>query len=429
VSTIIILLCITVILFSWTREKNIYNPLMLFFGLWAIVVFGDSLHLFGLYKADNIIYFIFFIGLLSYLFGYYIIMLKQNTNHINVKNERSNDHKDNEKFIINEKSFFVLGFLTLFIIWKTALPTVLLLLSGVSFYDVRYVLLGTTMETQNNFLLSYFALPFSHVMLHLSLINFFLYKKKNFLLLTILVLLGVVLTNGARLYLLYYLIDAVVIKVIFNDIFGKKMEGISRKLNRRRNIYISVLTAVLLLGMAYITLLRKSDIFKTIYKYVVGTVPHMSQRYEEFEIVNKYTYGVTSYQGFFRPIFSLLDKIGVNSELFSLSEYFSNQWQSAAFIAPDTIYNFCVSLFMYFYVDLGIVGVIIGSITYGIICALAYRSMKKNTNVKSLALYLMIVQSILMSMIRYQFTDLSFALAFFYLFFVIKKRNNRMKSI
>lgn len=416
---IIIALCLFVTLFSWTKERNLYNPLVLFFGLWGIIVFGASLHLFGLFKANDMVYIIIFIGLLSYLLGYCAVMVKRNKWNI----ETSTKHPIIKEYIINEKVFYTLGLISLFIIWKTALPNINLLLSGSNFYDMRYVTIESTMGSQNNLLFSYLSLPFSHIMMHLSLIYFFLYRKKTFLLLTILAIVGVVLTNGARMYLLYFLIDALVIKTIYNDKYSKKLDEKSRKISRNRNKYISILTLLLLTGMTYITLARNADILKTIYKYIVGAIPHMGQRYEQFQFINQYTYGVTSYMGFLRPLFSLLDKFGVESELFVLSDKLTDLWQAPALIAPDTIYNFCVSLFMYFYVDLGMIGVGIGSLLYGVICAITYNSMKNNTNVKSLALYLMIVQSLLVSMMRYQFTDLAFALSFIYINFVIKKRN------
>lgn len=420
---IICALCVLVICLSWIKEKNIYNPLLLFFGMWGIIVFGASLRLFGLYKGDDIVYIIIFIGLISYLIGFSIAMLRKNIGNSVCKSNYKENNIVSGEYVINEKAFYIIGLFSMFIIWKTAIPTINLLLSGTSLYDVRYVLIDSIMQSQNNLLLSYLALPFVHIMIHLSLINFFIYRKNKFLLLTIPSIVGVVLTNGARLYLLYFFIDALIIKIVYKDKNIAKLDiKNNMKSRRRRNIYISLVSIFTLVGMIYITLGRKSDVLGSFYRYAVGCIPHMSLRYKQFESINQYTYGVTSYQGVVRPLFSFLEKIGMDSRLFYLSESITEQWQTIAYIAPDAIYNFCVTPFMYFYVDLGIVGVIIGSLLYGVICGVTYKLMKSNANIKSLTLYLMIVQSLLVSFMRYQFTDLSFCLSFVYINFIIQKK-------
>lgn len=419
---IICALCVLVIYISWTKEKNIYNPLVLFFGLWLIIVFGASLRLFGLYKGENIVYIIIFVGLIFYLFGFGIAMLRENMINPIWKSNYKENNIINGEYIINEKVFYTIGLVSMFIIWKTAIPTINLLLSGISLYDVRYVFIDSIMQSQNNLLFSYLALPFVHIMIHVSLIKFFIYRKNKLLLLTILAIVGVVLTNGARLYLLYFFIDVLIIKIIYkNKNIAKFNKKDNKKSTRRRNIYISLLSIFTLVGMIYITLGRKSDVLESFYRYAVGCIPHMSLRYKEFQSINQYTFGVTSYQGLVRPLFSIFERIGIESQLFHLSESITQQWQTIAYIAPDAIYNFCVTPFMYFYVDLGIVGVIIGSLLYGVICGIIYKLMKSNTNIKSLTLYLMIVQSILISFMRYQFTDLSFCLSFLYINFIIQK--------
>lgn len=52
-------------------------------------------------------------------------------------------------------------------------------------------------------------------------------------------------------------------------------------------------------------------------------------------------------------------------------------WDSFVNIGPKLNYNSYVTLFLYFYKDAGILGVIIGSLLFGFVCGRTYKNLKQ----------------------------------------------------
>ena len=56
-------------LLGWVRYKKIINPITLFCGLWTIILFAYSLHIFGLYYASDSVLWSIVIGTIMFYFG------------------------------------------------------------------------------------------------------------------------------------------------------------------------------------------------------------------------------------------------------------------------------------------------------------------------------------------------------------------------
>lgn len=286
----------------------------MFSGLWTLVVIGSKLQLYDLFKPNDYVFLIYSLGIASFGIGCLLVSGLKVGTLIKPDNQIS-------QYMINDRVYYLFTIITCIIVWSAAAPTIKLLMEGANFYEIRYIMIGQIQESQNNLLLSYFALPFTHVMMHISVIYMLVHKNKKYLFITLFTILGVVLTNGARLFLLYYLIDVAITKIILKTLYEDNKKN---KKKKDSNIYVTLITLFIVIGMVYITLLRKSDIFRTIYMYTVGTVPHMSQRIEQFNVIGQHTYGLTSLQGYLDPSFLYLKDWELIVHYFNYLIYISN---------------------------------------------------------------------------------------------------------
>ena len=72
------------------------------------------------------------------------------------------------------------------------------------------------------------------------------------------------------------------------------------------------------------------------------------------------------------------------------------------------------------YLDGRLIGVIAGMFLYGAVSQHFYKKVVENANVRSVSIYLLIVQGIVFSFVRMQFAVLHYAIAFFVYLFVFK---------
>ena len=69
-------------------------------------------------------------------------------------------------------------------------------------------------------------------------------------------------------------------------------------------------------------------------------------------------------------------------------------------------------MFYYFYIDFGIVGIILGSAFFGYICYMVYHGAFKKKNIVALIYYMLIIQCIICSLVRWQFATITMVIAF-----------------
>ncbi len=83
-------------------------------------------------------------------------------------------------------------------------------------------------------------------------------------------------------------------------------------------------------------------------------------------------------------------------EMFNIIQ---NSWIE---VFPRNWYNAYVSCFFYFYLDFGIIGVMLGSFVFGKISSIFYNLLIKNKSLLSILIYMIILQCIIDSFIRWQ---------------------------
>ncbi|MFB9974852.1 oligosaccharide repeat unit polymerase [Allobacillus sp. SKP2-8] len=404
------LLCVLMLIVGNITEKKFYNPLTLFSALWAIILFGSHFELFGFTGVTSFTYLIILIGIVSYFIGYYSFKLISNKNKLLIRKPL----KYNKKHELNIM-FSVILVVSLVVLIMTTRNSVTLLLQGYTLHDIRYIV---GMDRFNsgviNILFAYIVNPFTILVIPIS--AFYFYKEKRnlkYLYIAIILIVLNIITDGGRFVLLYIIINYIVAYFIM-----KKTQKQSFKFKRKVSLYLIVLFSVF--SIVYVTLAREASILETIYSYLIGAVSHLSYRLETFDNYNLYTYGFSSLQGFVRPLFVVLQNIGFNSlpELVARAEDITMALEEPVLIGEGVRFNAFITMFYYFYIDLGILGVTIGSFLYGILASFSYFKVTKEINLVNVSVYLLIVQSLLTSMVRFQFSSFSFALCFVYLFII-----------
>jgi oligosaccharide repeat unit polymerase len=391
---------------SYFKEKNAYNPVTIIFSIWTITIFLASIRLFGIYEASDFTYYIIFVGLMSFLIGYYFLGPFGRRR----KNE-SRIYTGNKTFTRNTTIIYILMAVAFVILSKTAVNSLYLLLQGNQLDYIRYSARNDIMSS-NAVAYVYIAQPIVNLMICISALNFYS-KEKNKIIFwgTVVLTLLTILSEGGRFLLLYYIINYVYAAILV----GRKFK-LKKKDKKRLRVIILLVFAIII----YITISRGSNLVASFYVYICGSIPHLSQKVVYLDNMNTYTWGVASYQGFIRPIFTFLRNLGIISDLpflVSMAEILTLEVEKPVSISDGSNFNGFITMFYYFYADFGILGVAIGSIIYGYLCRSVYSKVKHgliNTNV---VVYLLFIQTMYLSIVRYQFSSYMFALSFVYLIF------------
>ena len=105
-------------------------------------------------------------------------------------------------------------------------------------------------------------------------------------------------------------------------------------------------------------------------------------------------------------------------------------WDSFVNIGPKLNYNSYVTLFLYFYKDAGIIGVIMGSLLFGFVCGGAYKNLKQEvakgkTPLRLTYVYVLLGCFIIQSYIRLFFSRTDYAMILYYALIFFKKNKEQ----
>ncbi|MEK4385215.1 O-antigen polymerase [Solibacillus sp. FSL W7-1464] len=411
-------MCILILILGIITEKSFLNPLVLFSVLWAFILFLAQFELYGLTGISSYAFLIVFIGIISFFVGYYSFrLIGKNSKGMIVKFELIEVTRE-LNIIFN--ILLIISFIVLLITSSTSLT---LLLQGYTLHDIRYVVgMDRFSSGVINILYSYVAKPFTILLIPISAYYFFKEQRNTkYLLLAFILITMNVITDGGRFIVLYIIINYTIAFFML-----KKPKEYKFKIKRNISFYLLVLFSFSFI--IYITVAREVSISETAYVYLVGALPHLSYRLEVFGDLNySYTYGFSSLLGIIRPFFVVLQSIGFSfPELANYAEGLTMAIEDAVLIGDGVRFNAFTTLFYNFYMDLGILGVVMGSFLYGLFSSFSYYKILNKMNLVNFSIYLLIMQSLLTSMVRFQFSKFSFALCFIYLMIItIRVKRNR----
>ncbi len=413
-----IFICLIIFILSWIYQRNLYNPISIFSFIWLCIVMLSSMRLFNMYEASNTTYLIIFVGTISFIAGC-LIVLVLNSN-IKYKSYNSKLSITNSLDAYGITIIKILASIVIVIYLPYFLQAINILISGGDIDQIKHSAVLGQFEISPfvEILYTYVARPIRYIVIPITLINLLIDKKKDYVLiiLTFIIIVTDFITSGSKFAILY-----IAIQVLF---LIKFLSSKKYKLNRNKKIIFTIMVLGIGIILYRIMSINGKEVAKNLYTYISGCVPFLSNKLEWISSNVQLTYGFTSFQGIIRPLISILESIGViqsTPELFLTAERVISNAEYIGYIGNNTPYNAFVTVFYYFYVDARLLGVFIGSFFYGIACQLSYISLMKNRSRESILLYLIIIQLLSTSMVRFQLSNIVIALTFFYYWLLVKK--------
>lgn len=392
---------------SYLTIQNIINPITIFAGLWTVIIGLYSLRAFGIYQATNKALYIIGLGLFSFILGavFPLIMKRRSTSLSAPIGIKTNTLRPNYYFL----AFLNLVCLAYFM--SAISQTISLLRSG---HDYEYIhsfyLWSEESEIGGSiaarFLLNWLVWPTTLAVNPILAVVLQFEKsrvkgKKLFVITSIANLAAYVFVTGARISLAYF---AVYYVIVFISL-GKKITMNPRKM------FVGLLGGVVILAaLNYINVSRgHTSIDKTMYLYVSGCVPHLSEKLKDADYGS--TMGVLSVYGFIKPFLGVVIRVFPSERLINLRttiEAIKHSTQERIFIADGQRFNAFLTPFFYTYLDGGYVMTFVYGFLYGLICSRLFVRLSKNRSMWGLCVYLLILQGLIFSMIRLPFVEMRY---------------------
>ncbi|MFS0647150.1 O-antigen polymerase [Siminovitchia sp. 179-K 8D1 HS] len=257
--------------------------------------------------------------------------------------------------------------------------------------------LGLWGSELNLFIYTYIIAPLVYLAVPIAIVDYLVEKKnKLFVITTFIVIILFSIVTVSRNILVFS-----VIYFIFTSMIYRKQYAFSKVIKKNlKKAPVIIILAVL--GIATITLLRKADanFLKEAYVYFVGALPSLTIRlgepYADFR-----TYGMLSTRGFTRLIFIVLDNLGIHyPESYLRAQEIMDNLEGFIPIGNDINMNAYATLFYNFYIDGGLIGIVLFSALLGFICRKAYQGVKYNINIRNSVFFLLVIQQLLFSVAR-----------------------------
>lgn len=409
------LICLLFVILGIYKEKNIYNPITAYNALFFILAISSSIRLFGLNDVSRSTWYIVLFGTLFYNIG----ALAANKSIKPHCKENRKDYNFRYKFI------YVLSFITLvYLLWNT-IDVVKYLFDGKTLRDIRIMYYSTESDYFGGPLKytyrTYINRPIIHLIVPLTIIDYFKGNRdRKLLILTILNILLYTFTNGGRLIFIYIGIHIITAILIYKKEFNFSKSSI---------IKLIIAGVILISCIGVISSLRiVNRPSKYAYTYIAGTIPHLDYRINVIKENNEFTYGISTSYGVIQPLLFVLKNI----RLIDYPEFYIRSIQLAKVqdyidVGTNQKFNSFVTPYFYFFLDFGFYGVITLAFIYGFASMTIY-SMHKES-IRHTLIYLLLLQGLLTSMIRFQFVVSSVVIAFIMVFFVTKPITDRKNGV
>lgn len=407
--------------------KNWMNPITMFCGIWTCVLLFYSFHFWGLYKASELSVTICIVGVFSFFFGSFLRAIQYRSFKPSISIQNRLIVKKND---INYNVLNILNIISLIVLLRFALLTVQLLASGKGFDYIRDMYMdedGGSLGSSKllGYIMSFFLWPWNYVLIPLTVIVFLNDKKKSksrtlFILTSLANIVGFILVTAGRISMVYCIMYFVILKFLM----GKRSQ-----LTKKQKIAIVILLVGIVAGISIISASRGSPEFiRNAYVYLCGCMPFFSNRLKiYFAESGIQTLGFASMRGVWMIVLIPLSKVlGFYPDLYT--EAVKNIYvQDRIFIGPHQGYNAFTSLFYFFYIDGGMIGVILFSALYGYCAMASYIKLQKKTNYENLVVYCLVSFGLIFSMVRFQFVTIRYVGAFIYVWLCFHALKMRIK--
>lgn len=431
-SYILVLVCFCAACVSYLKYKNIYNPPFLMGAFWTIITLFSTLGLYNQKIAGEKTYGICLLGMTGFFIGSFVdkrIVLHRKDKYI------EKEETQGATAIIANSKFVTVSLLVLIIILLLRdIRVMAILASGIKMNQIRVdfnnVVLNSSFERALN---TYIIMPLIYLLPAIVIPEFIAFRRqiKN-LILTIIVLIEFTFCDGGRVPFFYCAVFVFCSLYIFHVDFHNVVEmfqSTSKKTKRITGIAAIGIVVIAVYMIAKLSTSREIHytIGNSIYSYFTGCFPFLEHNLNKIEENNIYTYGAAFSHGILNVIFYLLNtlKICKYPTFYNVVHEWGNVQEFIQIGSSN--FNAFVTPFYYFYMDFRYFGVLLGGIAYGTIATQIYVRMKKQSiyQYKYVAAYMLIIQSIVTSMVRWQFYNANFVMAFIILGLFPSRKNEK----
>lgn len=441
-SAFAVILTLSLAVLSYKIEKRLYNPITLFCGIWALVVFFAALHLYGMNEVSDEAYSIIILGVVCFVLGAYTALLMRKRIKIGHVHKTGNENYTVD-YSINYPAVYLVGTIVLFYLIVETVVAFFAYRSGIQMNELRSSMMGysTTgyasgmaLLRQGPFALiySFVFLPGFYSLLLVTSVDFIIGQKNRILM--IMSIVAVILKNyaeGSRMCLTHLVLYFTLLLLIY------KRGTLSKKAKKR----IKQAVVVIIVGFFVVSSIRFSESEKSmtqqLYMYFTCSVPLFDHWLAFEKSTGIYTYGAVSLLGLLRFPCNLLKMIGITmpTVILNNANEIAVNWDSFVNIGPKLNYNSYATLFMYFYKDAGIFGVMLGSFLFGFASSRVYKHLKQEVAngrkpLRLTYIYVLLGCFLIQSYIRFFFSRTDYAMILYYALIFFKKEkllNDGMK--
>lgn len=388
-------------------EKKICNFLTLYSYVWCIAAFLSGLHLYNQVPYSERVYFFIIIGGIGFAVGYYLLnffLIPRKK----LPSEAENFYRGKVNYNIWN---LLLGICSLFYI-TIAIKVITLLSCGVSWYSVRYTyyeggllfrgIWGAFHTWIVSPICSYVSFPV--LLAEVGSGN----RNKVTIGLIFLNMVMQTFISGGKGNIVVFSCSLFLYFLFFYRSIGKK--------RRRQIIYAIVAVAVGAVGLQLIRSGKSEVAFP--YGYIGITLPLMDYWTQYLDRLGVQANGLVFFYGLLNLPFSLFSKIGFTipefEEIGNLVDFIAKKGIEI-FPSEGTSTNTYISLYTYFYVDFGKVGIFWETMLFGMMGKAVTGKLAKKQDKYHLAIFILFAYSIIESFIKWNYYKSSFVLAFMYI--------------
>lgn len=395
------LLLFILLMISIVTKRKVYHITFIFNLFWFLIVFFSNFQFYGLYKPSDTVYLIILLGNIFFFVGSFLFLPFR-------KKRNKNSLKSIIKIDFIAKLLFV--FALTIIIYKIILLLPTILTEGVG--ESRNAMqLNDSMNLQGIWIIlqNYFAKPYIRAFLIVKTVIMFKHEiTKGEILRIGFICFVLFLSDGGRTTIINVFIMFTYLIIKYRNILSK--------INRKKLIIAAISTFSLVL---IFTVERGSSILESIYMYYCGSMSYLSGNLNNPSLFNGYTYGFSSLQGLFSPVFGILNLFGIkdlsllkSANLFLLSTQYTTYYVSSSYSM-----NYFITCFGYFIKDFGYLGLAIFSTFTGVICTCVDRQID---NIRWVSIKILFVQGVLFTMSKFMFCDYIFVMTLVYIIFMTR---------
>lgn len=418
----IIALCIIMIVFSWKKEEQFFNPISIFVLYWLVLFLLSNAAFYDINILSDEAKKIVFTGLLGFSIGYVILILLSHGNRyifFKVKNDQYLG-----SYSKRLKLIYALAIITIILLLPKSVNGILSLKSGLTFENIRN---GETLSVVNSsnsnilgLLFQYVARPFALAILPICADSF--WKDENNKLLTVLTIIITLLqlfAEGGRSCIIYFVIHLGVIYLLYRKKRDHSGIGLSEGYKAFMFILIAVAATVLILQ---VSLSRGSeDLLKSAYIYFCAPLQNMDAHLNYFNSSSIVGGGFASLYGFVCYLEIILARLSIKIPFFSSIQNSLLAIETPINIGHTINMNAFVTCFYYWYLDGRWWGLIVSGAIYAFVLGNVFRKIMYNFNSRDICLFSMLMQGIIFSMVRMQFSTVIYAGSFFLIMACFKK--------